>query len=170
MIVVLGVQLDCFTNVAKAKVLVALKMRFSVRTSHCKDGAEVSTLRQLLKRRQGAQLSMKNAITQWEFWRKDIREGLDLVDGFFDVVSQFDPWTAHIFCMVDPILMISIGEREGAENFLDMLADQILRDPPHFDKFIELDSKTSCWISSLSMVAMLVEDYRYYLYAALCRC
>ena len=66
-------------------------MRFSVRTSQQRP-AEVSTLRQLLKRRQGAQLSMKNAITQWEFWRKDIREGLDLVDGFFDEVSQFDPW------------------------------------------------------------------------------
>ena len=136
MIVVLGVQLDCFTNVAPAKIKsnIALKMRFSVRTSQRRSWCEVSTLRQLLKRRQGAQLSMKNAITQWEFWRKDIREGLDLVDGFFDEVSQFDPWKSHIFCIsLLQRRMISIGEREGAENFLDMLADQILRDPPSLD-------------------------------------
>lgn len=127
MIVVLGVQLDCFTNVAPAK---PRRPEDEIqRKDKSAKPAEVSTLRQLLKRRQGAQLSMKNAITQWEFWRADVRDGLDLVDGFFDEVSQFDPWKRTFSAWA--ALMISIGEREGAENFLDMLADQILREPPH---------------------------------------
>ena len=92
MIVVLGVQLDCFTF--RGIILKILRRPEDEIQRKDKSATldEVSTLRQLLKRRQGAQLSMKNAITQWEFWRKDIREGLDLVDGFFDEVSQFDPW------------------------------------------------------------------------------
>ena len=127
MIVVLGVELDCFTNVAPPK---PRKPEDEIqRKDKSAKPAEISSLRQLLKRRQGVQLSMKNAIVQWNYWKGDVRSGLDLVDGFFDEVSQFDPWKRTFAAWA--ALMISIGEGEGAENLLDLIADKILRDPPH---------------------------------------
>ncbi len=136
MIVVLGVDTDCFTNTAPAK---PRRPEDEIqRKDKSAKAAEVSTLRQLLKRRQGVQLSMKNAIQQWEFWRQDVRAGLDLVDGFFDEVSEFNPWQRTFSAWA--ALMISIGEKEAAENFLDLLADQILRDPPHAKLAIEFQN------------------------------
>ena len=127
MIVVLGVELDCFTNVAPPK---PRKPDDEIqRKDKSAKPAEISSLRQLLKRRQGVQLSMKNAIIQWKYWKGDVRSGLDLVDGFFDEVSQFDPWKRTFAAWA--ALMISIGESEGAENLLDLISDKILRDPPH---------------------------------------
>ena len=127
MIVVLGVELDCFTNVAPPK---PRKPDDEIqRKDKTAKPAEISSLRQLLKRRQGVQLSMKNAIIQWKYWKGDVRSGLDLVDGFFDEVSQFDPWKRTFAAWA--ALMISIGESEGAENLLDLISDKILRDPPH---------------------------------------
>ena len=85
MIVVLGVELDCFTNIAPPK---PRKPDDEIqRKDKSAKPAEISSLRQLLKRRQGVQLSMKNAIIQWKYWKGDVRSGLDLVDGFFDEVS-----------------------------------------------------------------------------------
>lgn len=139
MVIVLGVELDCFTNVAPAK---PRRPEDEIqRKDKSAKPAEVSTLRQLLKRRQGEQLTMKNAIAQWEYWCEDVREGLNLVDGFFDEVDQFDPWKRTFSAWA--ALMISIGEREAALNFLDLLSDKILREPPHsrlvsdFQKFLE---------------------------------
>ena len=127
MIVVLGVDLNCFTNTAPAK---PRRPEDEIqRKDKSAKPAEVSTLRQLLKRRQGVQLSMKNAIRQWEYWREDVRAGLDLVDGLFDETTQFDPWKRTFAAWA--ALMISIGEGEAVTDFLDLLADQILRDPPH---------------------------------------
>ena len=127
MIVVLGVELDCFTNVAPPK---PRKPDDEIqRKDKSAKPAEISSLRQLLKRSQGVQLSMKNAIIQWKYWKGDVRSGLDLVDGFFDEVSQFDPWKRTFAAWA--ALMISIGESEGAENLLDLISDKILRDPPH---------------------------------------
>tara|TARA_B100000902_G_scaffold97765_1_gene100325 strand:- start:693 stop:1610 length:918 start_codon:yes stop_codon:yes gene_type:complete len=127
MVIVLGVELDCFTNVAPAK---PRRPEDEIqRKDKSAKPAEVSTLRQLLKRRQGEQLTMKNAIAQWDYWCEDVREGLNLVDGFFDEVDQFDPWKRTFSAWA--ALMISIGEREAATNFLDLLSDKILREPPH---------------------------------------
>jgi len=138
MVIVLGVELDCFTNVAPAK---PRRPEDEIqRKDKSAKPAEVSTLRQLLKRRQGEQLTMKNAIAQWDYWCEDVREGLNLVDGFFDEVDQFDPWKRTFSAWA--ALMISIGEREAATNFLDLLSDKILREPPHsrlvtdFQKFL----------------------------------
>ena len=127
MIIVLGVELNCFTNTAPAK---PRRPEDEIqRKDKSAKPAEVSTLRQLLKRRQGVQLSMKNAISQWEFWQNDVRSGLDLVDEFFDQVSEFDAWKRTFAAW--SALMSSIGEKEAVENLLDMVADRILRDPPH---------------------------------------
>ena len=140
-IVVLGVDLDCFTNVAPPK---PRKPDDEIqRKDKSAKPAEISSLRQLLKRRQGVQLSMKNAIVQWNYWKEDVRSGLNLVDGFFDEVSEFDPWKRTFAAWA--ALMISIGESEGAENLLDLISDKILRDPPHatlagdFMKFLNTD-------------------------------
>ena len=94
MIVVLDVQLDLLLSTfgKKQNSLIFLKMRFSVRTSqHSDHPLKSARFVNSLSVVKVLNSSMKNAITQWEFWRKDIREGLDLVDGFFDEVSQFDP-------------------------------------------------------------------------------
>ena len=53
-------------------------------------------------------------LRKWEFWKDHVRSGLDLVDGFFDEVSQFDPWKRTFSAWA--ALMISIGEKEGAEK------------------------------------------------------
>ena len=127
MIIVLGVELNCFTNVSPAK---PRKPEDEIqRKGKSAKPAEVSTLRQLLKRRQGDQLTMKNAIVQWEYWADDIRAGLSLVDGFFDSIDTFSPWKRTFAAWA--ALMISIGEGESAKTLVDFIADKILQDPPH---------------------------------------
>ena len=127
MIIVLGVELNCFTNTAPAK---PRRPEDEIqRKDKSATVSEVSTLRQLLKRRQGDQLSMKNAIAQWGYWNEDVRSGLNLIDGFFDGVSQFDSWNRTFAAWAS--LMIFIDEAEAAENLLDAISDKILGDPPH---------------------------------------
>jgi len=123
-VVVLGVDTGCFTKCAPAKPRKAedeIQRKDKTATQ-----SEVSTLRQLLIRRQGAKLTIQNAIDQWVKWRYVVREGRKLVDDFFDSVEDFNPWERTFAAWAS--LMISIGEEETASTFLSLLQAEILED------------------------------------------
>ena len=123
-VVVLGVDVGCFTKCAPAKPRKAedeIQRKDKTATQ-----SEASTLRQLLKRRQGVPLTIQNAIKNWVFWKKYVREGRKLVDGFFDSVSEYASWERTFAAWA--ALMLSIGEEETAETFLSLLQSEILDD------------------------------------------
>jgi hypothetical protein len=124
MIVVLGVDTGCFTKCAPAK---PRKAEDEIqRKDKTATPSEVSTLRQVLIRRQGAKLTIQNAIEQWISWHHVVREGRKLVDGFFDSVEDYNPWERTFAAWAS--LMISIGEEEVASNLLSLLQAEILED------------------------------------------
>ena len=123
-VVVLGVDVGCFTKCAPAKPRKAedeIQRKDKTATQ-----SEASTLRQLLKRRQGDPLTIQNAIEKWVYWKKYVRSGRKLVDGFFDSVSEYDSWERTFAAWA--ALMLSIGEEETAETFLSLLQAEILDD------------------------------------------
>jgi hypothetical protein len=124
MIVVIGVDTGCFTKCAAAKPRKAedeIQRKDKTATQ-----SEVSTLRQLLLRRQGDKLTIQNAIDMWVKWRLVVREGRKLVDGFFDSVEDYNPWERTFAAWAS--LMISIGEEETATTLLSLLQAEILED------------------------------------------
>lgn len=124
MIVVLGVDTGCFTKCAPAKPRKAedeIQRKDKTATQ-----SEVSTLRQVLVRRQGVKLTIQNAIEQWIYWRYVVREGRKLVDEFFDSVDDYNPWERTFAAWAS--LMISIGEEETASTLLSLLEAEILED------------------------------------------
>ena len=123
-VVVLGVAPGCFTKCAPAKPRKAedeIQRKDKTATQ-----SEASTLRQLLKRRQGNPLTIQNAIDKWIIWREYVRSGRTLVDGFFDSVSEYDSWERTFAAWA--ALMGSINESEVAETFLSLLQSEILDD------------------------------------------
>ena len=123
-VVVLGVDVGCFTKCAPAKPRKAedeIQRKDKTATQ-----SEASTLRQLLKRRQGDQLTIQNAIEKWISWKKFVRSGRKLVDGFFDSVSAYASWERTFAAWA--ALMVSIGEEETADTFLSLLQAEILDD------------------------------------------
>lgn len=122
MIVVLGVKPNCFTQCAPAKPRKAedeIQRKDKTATPR-----QVSTLRQLLNRRQGEKLTINNAIQLWDQWKVIVREGRELVDGFFDSVDQFDPWERTFAAWAS--LMVYVGKGDVAMTFLELLQDEIL--------------------------------------------
>jgi hypothetical protein len=124
MVVVLGVDTGCFTKCAPAKPRRAedeIQRKDKTATQ-----SEVSTLRQVLIRRQSEKLTIQNAIDQWIKWRYVVREGRKLVDDFFDSVEDYNAWERTFAAWA--ALMISIGEEETASTFLSLLQAEILED------------------------------------------
>jgi len=124
MVVVTGVDIGCFTKCAPAK---PRKAEDEIqRKDKTATPSEVSTLRQLLIRRQGVKLTIQNAIDQWINWRLVVREGRKLVDGFFDSVEDYNPWERTFAAWAS--LMLSIGEEETATTLLALLQAEVLED------------------------------------------
>lgn len=122
MIVVLGVKPNCFTQCAPAKPRKAedeIQRKDKTATPR-----QVSTLRQLLNRRQGEKLTINNAIQLWDQWKDVVREGRELVDGFFDSVDQYDPWERTFAAWAS--LMVYVGKGDVAATFLELLQDEVL--------------------------------------------
>lgn len=143
--VVLGVALDAFTKCAPAKPRKAedeIQRRDKTATQ-----SEVSTLRQILARRQGDKLTIKNAIDKWVFWKKNVRAGRNLVDGFFDATDQFNPWERTFAAWAS--MMISVGEEKLADTFLSLLQEELTGDESYpltkefFDFFVNHSSLMS---------------------------
>jgi len=122
MIIVLGVKPNCFTQCAPAKPRKAedeIQRKDKTATPR-----QVSTLRQLLNRRQGEKLTINNAIRLWDQWKGVVREGRELVDGFFDSVDQFDSFERTFAAWAS--LMVYVGKGDVASTFLELLQDEIL--------------------------------------------
>ena len=142
MVIVLGVDTGCFTKCAPAKPRRAEDE--IQRKDKSATPSEVSTLRQLLVRRQGDKLSIQNAIEQWNHWRLTVREGRKLVDNFFTEVDDYNPWERTFAAWAS--LMVSIGQEDVAETFLSFLQAEVLEDESpcrltnDFRKFFEQHS------------------------------
>lgn len=123
-IVVTGVTPACFSRCAPAKPRRAedeIQRKDKTATQ-----SEVSTLRQLLARRQGETLTIQNSIDQWIYWRYYVREGRTLVDAFFDSVDDYNPWQRTFAAWAS--LMVSVGEEETASNFMSLLQEEVTGD------------------------------------------
>jgi len=95
---------------------------------------EVTTLRQVLKRRAGTgaqangckSLSMTNAVILWYKWRQDVRQGMLLTQDFFDgKVTNFDPWQRQFNAWAT--LMVHIGKEDKVQPFLSLLKSHKLK-------------------------------------------
>ncbi len=118
----LGVITSAFTKCAPAKPRTAtdeIQRKDSSATS-----SDCTTLRQILKRRQGDQLTMKNAIEQWEKWKLYIRAANKLVDEFFDRISEHRSWARTYTAWA--ALMISVGEAELVSTFMSLIQEEFL--------------------------------------------
>ena len=102
-IVVTGVNPEVFVKAAPAKNRTVTDVINKKDKTASND--EVTTLRQLLKRRAGTgntakgcpSLNMTNAVELWEEWKPYIRQGMKLTEEFFDgKVTSFDPWQRQL--------------------------------------------------------------------------
>ena len=122
--VTFGVPPDTFTKTATAK-----PRRPEDEIQRKDPGAldsEVTTLRELVKRRRSDKLSMQNAIEYWEEWKEYIREGQKLTDGFFDRVEQYSSYRRTFSAWAS---MLYFYDREDiVSSFLDMLEVEVLED------------------------------------------
>lgn len=131
-IVVTGVDPSVFVKAAPAKnrtVTDVINKKDKTATND-----EVTTLRQLLKRRAGQNeqakgaptLKMQNAVKLWEEWKPYIRQGMLLTQDFFDgSVSNFDPWQRQFNAWAS--LMVYIGKEDKVQPFLSLLKSHKLK-------------------------------------------
>ena len=118
----LGVITSAFTKCAPAKPRTATDE--IQRKDKSATSSDCTTLRQILKRRQGDQLTMKNAIEQWEKWKLYIRAANKLVDEFFDRISEHRSWARTYTAWA--ALMISVGEAELVSTFMSLIQEEFL--------------------------------------------
>ena len=118
----LGVITSAFTKCAPAKPRTATDE--IQRKDPSATSSDCTTLRQILKRRQGDQLTMKNAIEQWEKWKLYIRAANKLVDEFFDRISEHRSWARTYTAWA--ALMISVGEAELVSTFMSLIQEEFL--------------------------------------------
>ena len=120
--VVLGVATDCFTKTA------APKPRRPDDEIQRKDpnalSSEITTLRELLKRRRTEQLTMQNAVEKWVEWKDMIRCGHTLIDEFFVNTDKFSAYRRVFSSWAT--LMAYVGREDVAKNLLTLLENQLL--------------------------------------------
>jgi len=122
--VVTGVATDTFTKGAEARKRTAgdeIQRKYPKALS-----SEITCLGEFVKRRGLDTLKMSNAIKYWEEYFVYIREGNDLVDGFFDSVSEYSPYRRSFSSWA--ALMTMLDRKDIVVDFLEMLEAQILRD------------------------------------------
>ena len=117
-----GVELNCFTKCAPAK---QRKAEDEIqRKDKTATATEATVLRQILSRRRGEKLTIKNAIDKWVLWNQYVREGVLLVDQFFNDTEEYGPWKRTVAAWAS--LMISIGEKETASTFISLLGEELV--------------------------------------------
>lgn len=119
--IVLGVKPDCFTKTAPAKPRTP-KDEIQRKDDTALE-SEVSTLRELLLRRGGDKLCMNNAIEKWNYWKEYVREGVKMVDSFFNNVEVYNPFKRTFTAWA--ALSIFTIDNEHADNFLELLKNHI---------------------------------------------
>jgi len=122
--VVLGVTPDCFTKTASPRTRKA-EDEIQRKDKTALD-SDVTVLREILKRRDGVKLTMQNAVEEWFKWKPVILAGQKIIDGFFDRVPQYSAFKRVFAGWAS--LMYHVGEKEIADNFLDMLEAEIMDD------------------------------------------
>lgn len=122
--VVTGVATDTFTKGAESRKRTAgdeIQRKYPRALS-----SEITCLGEFVKRRGEPSLKMSNAIGYWEEYFIYITEGNNLVDGFFDNVSEYSPYRRNFASWA--ALMTMLDRKDIVVDFLDLLEGQILRD------------------------------------------
>jgi len=123
-IIVTGVDPSVFVKAAPAKnrtVTDVINKKDKTATND-----EVTTLRQLLKRRGSKPLSMTNAVDLWNEWKQYIRQGMKLTSDFFNGdVTSYDPWQRQFNAWA--ALMVFTGKEDRVQPFLNLLKDYKLK-------------------------------------------
>ena len=122
-----GVSTDCFTTCAPAKPR-GPKDEVQRKDKTATDD-EVTTLRQVLKRRHGERLTMQNAVKMWNDWKTDVRMGETLTRFFFDDVKKMRHMSRVIRSWA--ALMSRYDDVDLVTDFLDLLRDEILGKKTH---------------------------------------
>lgn len=120
-IVVVGVQPDCFSKTATNKARQPIDEIQRKYDKGTKD--EVSILGDILKRRRGERLKIQNAIVSYENWFKNISNSISIRGDFENVVSKFSLQRKTIAAF------IALSERYGYLNecktFLELLDGEL---------------------------------------------
>lgn len=120
--VVLGVATECFTKTAPPKA------RRPVDEIQRKDknalDSDVAVLREILSRRGGETLNMQNAVASWNKWKKTVKAGQKIVDGFFDRVTEYSSYRRNFTAWAS--LLHHVGRQDVAETFLELLEAEVL--------------------------------------------
>lgn len=131
--IVTGVDPEVFVQAAPAKnrtVTDVINKKDKTTTND-----EVTTLRQVLKRRAGygaqakfknSSLTMTNAVDLWYEWKENVRQGMLLTQDFFDgKVTNFDPWQRQFNAWAT--LMVKSGKEDRVQPFLSLLKSHKLK-------------------------------------------
>ena len=131
-VVITGVEPDCFVKAAPAKNRTPFDAIYKVDKTVTAD--EVTTLRQVLKRRAGEgvtklneePLTMTNAVKQWNEWKTFIRSGMTLSKSLFEdkKVTVFNPWQRQFNAWAT--LCIRTETEDLADKFMKMMYAHVL--------------------------------------------
>jgi len=149
MIVVTGVQPDCFSRTATNKRRNPIdEIQRKYREAQ-KD--EVSTLGDIMKRRRNPRLSMQNAISSYEDWFKNILNSLKISGDYENVLAKFS-LQRRTFCAY-----IALCERYGyleeCKIFLELLESELEEDADNpvstlTDQFLKFWNTTAVDLSN----------------------
>jgi len=124
-VVVLGVELDTFSNAAIAKPRRAHDEIY--RKDNSVDASQTAILGDLLKRRGNKpSLNINNAVKQWFDWKDDIKKAEKICNTFLTETEDFSTQTKTIGAWTTLCVNAKLGEE--AEMFLDLLKAELLGD------------------------------------------
>ena len=121
-IVVTGVEANCFSKCALSKP------RKPIDEIHRKDSSatpeNVAVMKDLLKRRRGEELTINNAIQQWDYWKNYITESDKIVSSFFASCTDWSGSRKTIGAWAT--LCVNNGLRDAAEVLMEHFEDTVL--------------------------------------------
>lgn len=119
--VVVGVVVDTFEKSAPAKKRYPVDQMYRIDKTVVKE--DETALRQLLSRRQGEKLNMKNAKRLWRLWKKNVRKGIQLSKDIVENTESFKSWNKEILGFAS--LMVSIKQEKVAKTLLTLLKNHV---------------------------------------------
>jgi len=122
-IVVTGVEANCFSKCALAKPRKPIDEIHRVDESATPEN--VAVMKDLLKRRRGEELTINNAIQQWEYWKSYIIESDKIVSSFFDSCTDWSGSRKTIGAWAT--LCVNNGLRDVAEVLMEYFEDTVLK-------------------------------------------
>ena len=154
--VILGVEVDAFTKGATAR---PRKPEDEIqRKDKTALDSEVTTLRQLVRRRGSPAITLQNAIAYWEEWKDVVREGTRMVDHFFDATDSFNSYQ-RVFCAWSSLMKFH-GQEDLVEGFLDLLESEVLDNDistPLMKSFLSFFKEHSWEMSNGGRVELMYE-------------